>query len=63
MPKLQYRLDGHKMVLIEGIPTVFSWDHVEQFNGKEWIITDLLLSESRSAFTVTTVPGHLIPTC
>jgi|LakMenE18May11ns_1017448.scaffolds.fasta_scaffold7934073_1 hypothetical protein len=26
--------DGHKMVLVEGIPTVFSWDSIQQFDGK-----------------------------
>ena len=25
--------DGHKMVLVEGIPTVFSWDSIQQFDG------------------------------
>jgi len=61
---LTFRTDGHKMVLIEGIPTVFSWERIEQFDGKEWRATDLRLSRSRSAFAVTSVPGHLIsPTC
>lgn len=63
LPPLLYRTDGHKMVLIEGIPTVFSWEHIEQFDGKEWRLADMRLSQSRSAFAVTTVPGHLIPQC
>jgi hypothetical protein len=25
--------DGHKMVLVEGIPTVFSWDTIQQYDG------------------------------
>ena len=29
-----YVLDGHKMILVEGIPTVFSWDNIQQYNGK-----------------------------
>ncbi len=63
MPDLMYRMDGHKMVMVEGIPTVFSWEHVEQFDGKEWINSDLRLTKSRSAFAVTNVPGHLIKDC
>lgn len=63
MPPLMYRTDGHKMVMIEGIPTLFSWEHIEQFDGKQWINADIKLSESRSAFAVTTVPGHLIRGC
>ncbi len=55
--------DGHKMVLVEGIPTVFSWERIEAFDGTQWTDTDLQLSGSRSAFAVTTVPGHLVPTC
>ena len=51
------------MVLIEGIPTVFSWEHIEQFDGEKWIDAEFRLTESRSAFTVTTVPGHLIRGC
>ena len=60
MPSLQYRTDGHKMVLVEGIPTVFSWQHIEQFDGQKWINAEIALSQSRSAFAVTTVPGHLV---
>ena len=63
LPPLIYRTDGHKMVLIEGIPTVFSWEHIEQFDGEKWIDAEFRLTESRSAFTVTTVPGHLIRGC
>lgn len=63
MPPLMYRTDGHKMVMIEGIPTLFSWEHIEQFDGKQWINADIKLSESRSAFAVTTVPGHLVRGC
>ena len=63
MPSLMYRIDGHKMVLIEGIPTIFSWEHIEQFDGKQWINAELKLSQSRSAFAVTTVPGHLVRGC
>ena len=51
------------MVLVEGIPTVFAWERVEQFDGKEWLSTELRLAKSRSAFTVATVPGHLVPRC
>jgi hypothetical protein len=47
MPSLPFRTDGHKMVLVEGIPTVFSWERIEQFDGKEWRSTDLRLSRSR----------------
>ena len=63
MPPLMYRTDGHKMVLIEGIPTVFSWEHIEQFDGQQWINADIKLSKSRSAFAVTTIPGHLVRGC
>lgn len=63
MPPLMYRTDGHKMVMIEGIPTLFSWEHIEQFDGRQWINADFKLSQSRSAFAVTTVPGHLIRGC
>ena len=51
------------MVLVEGIPTVFSWERIEQFDGKQWRETDYRLAHSRSAFTITTVPGHLVPKC
>ena len=27
--------DGHKLILIEGIPTIFSWENIEQFNGNK----------------------------
>jgi hypothetical protein len=47
LASLPFRTDGHKMVLVEGIPTVFSWEHIEQFDGKEWRSTDLRLSRSR----------------
>ena len=63
MPNLNYRTDGHKMVLVEGIPTVFGWEHLEQYDGDEWKVTNFKLTQSRSAFTVTTVPGHLIQDC
>ncbi len=71
-PSLPYRTDGHKMVLVEGIPTVFSWERMVRFNGSDWIEatdgkeeneTRLRLNKSRSHFTVTTVPGHLVPKC
>ena len=26
--------DGHKLILVEGIPTIFSWENIEQFDGK-----------------------------
>ena len=29
-----YILDGHKLILVEGIPTLFSWENIEQFDGK-----------------------------
>ena len=63
LPNLMYSTDGHKMILVEGIPTVFGWEHLEQFDGEEWKVTDFKLTSSRSAFTVTAVPGHLIPNC
>lgn len=63
LPPLMYRTDGHKMVLIEGIPTLFSWEHIEQFDGTSWINAELKLSQSRSAFAVTTIPGHLVRGC
>ena len=63
LPPLQYRTDGHKMVLVEGIPTVFSWQHIEQFDGQKWINSEISLSQSRSAFAVTTIPGHLVQGC
>ena len=25
--------DGHKLILVEGIPTIFSWENIEQFDG------------------------------
>ena len=25
--------DGHKLILVEGIPTLFSWENIEQFDG------------------------------
>lgn len=28
-----YKIDGHKLILVEGIPTIFSWENIEQFNG------------------------------
>jgi hypothetical protein len=75
-PSLPYRTDGHKMVLVEGIPTVFSWERIERFDGTKWVEatdggrgkededeTRLKLMRSRSHFTVTTVPGHLVPKC
>ena len=63
IPKLIYRTDGHKMVLVEGIPMVFGWEHLEQYDGDEWKVINFRLTHSRSAFTVTPVPGHLIPDC
>ena len=27
--------DGHKLILVEGIPTIFSWENIEQFNGRK----------------------------
>lgn len=63
LPDLEYNVDGHKMVLVEGIPTVFSWEHIEQFNGKQWVTKDFRLSHARSAFTVTSIPGHLVRNC
>ena len=61
--RLPFRTDGHKMVLVEGIPTIFSWQRVLQFDGQEWVEADFALAGSRSAFAVTTVPGHLVPKC
>ena len=26
--------DGHKLILVEGIPTIFSWENIEQFDGE-----------------------------
>ena len=61
---LPLHTDGHKMVLVEGIPTVFSWEQIYQFTGEDWIeAEDLELPDSRSAFAITTIPGHLIRTC
>ena len=34
LPPLNYKIDGHKLILIEGIPTIFSWENIEQFDGK-----------------------------
>ena len=48
---------------LKGIPTVFSWEHIEQFDGKKWVDAPFRLNESRSAFAVTTVPGHLVRGC
>ena len=28
-----YIADGHKLILVEGIPTIFSWENIEQFDG------------------------------
>ncbi|TRY80075.1 hypothetical protein TCAL_09323 [Tigriopus californicus] len=61
--RLPFSTDGHKMVLVEGIPTVFSWERIDQFDGTKWITLDQRLGNSRSAFTVTTIPGHLVPKC
>ena len=64
LPNLSYSTDGHKMVLVEGIPTVFGWEHIEQYDGHQWRVNPTFkLTHSRSAFTVTTVPGHLVPGC
>ena len=64
LPDLSYSTDGHKMVLVEGIPTVFGWEHIEQYDGHQWRVNPTFkLTHSRSAFTVTTVPGHLVPGC
>ena len=51
------------LLFFEGIPTVFSWEHIEQFDGKKWVDAPFRLNESRSAFAVTTVPGHLVRGC
>jgi len=63
LPSLNYKIDGHKLILVEGIPTIFSWENIEQFDGKSWVLQKFRLSQSRSAFTVTTVPGHLVRGC
>uniref|UniRef100_A0A0K2U3G8 Uncharacterized protein n=2 Tax=Lepeophtheirus salmonis TaxID=72036 RepID=A0A0K2U3G8_LEPSM len=63
LKSLEYKVDGHKMAIVEGIPTMFSWEHIEQFNGVNWVTTDLRLNHSRSAFAVTTIPGHLVRSC
>ena len=42
---------------------MFSWEHIEQFDGKKWVDAPFRLNESRSAFAVTTVPGHLVRGC
>ena len=26
--------DGHKLILVEGIPTMFSWENIEMFDGQ-----------------------------
>ena len=26
-------LDGHKMVLVEGVPAIFSWQNIQLFEG------------------------------
>lgn len=58
-----YKIDGHKLILVEGIPTIFSWENIEQFNGKSWELQPFRLPQSRSAFAVTSVPGHLVRGC
>jgi len=58
-----YKIDGHKLILVEGIPTLFSWENVEQFDGKSWSLQPFRLPQSRSAFTVTSIPGHLVRGC
>jgi len=64
LSKLLYSTDGHKMILIEGVPTLFSWENIQKFDGEKWYQSDKRLPESRSAFTVTSVPGHLVdPRC
>jgi len=63
LPSLNYKIDGHKLILVEGIPTIFSWENIEQFDGKLWKLQQFRLSQSRSAFTVTSVPGHLVRGC
>jgi len=63
LPSLNYKIDGHKLILVEGIPTMFSWENIEMFDGKSWVLQPHRLSSSRSAFTVTSVPGHLLPQC
>jgi hypothetical protein len=60
LPKLLFRTDGHKMILIEGVPTLFSWENIQKFDGEKWYMSDQRLPHSRSAFTVTSVPGHLV---
>lgn len=63
LPPLNYQVDGHKLVLVEGVPTMFSWENIEMFDGKAWVLQPLRLSSSRSAFAVASVPGHLLPHC
>lgn len=63
LPDLNYNIDGHKLILVEGIPTMFSWENIEMFDGDSWVLQPFRLPESRSAFTVTSVPGHLVPGC
>jgi len=63
LPELNYNIDGHKLMLVEGVPTMFSWENIEMFDGQSWILQPFRLSESRSAFTVTSVPGHLVTGC
>ena len=35
LPPLNYQVDGHKLVLVEGVPTMFSWENIEMFDGQE----------------------------
>ena len=35
----------------------------QQFDGQKWINSEISLSQSRSAFAVTTIPGHLVQGC
>lgn len=60
LSKLLFRTDGHKMILIEGVPTLFSWENIQKFDGEKWYQSEQKLADSRSAFTVTSVPGHLV---
>jgi len=63
LPDTTYSIDGHKMILVEGIPTIMSWGNIEQFDGTRWRLQDFRLKGSRSAFTTTSIPGHLLPLC
>jgi len=63
LPDLIYRTDGHKLISIEGVPTVFGWENIQQFDGTRWRMSELGLHHSRSAFAVASVPGHLLPVC